>query len=75
MAAPSSLEPAPADFAIDDPLVGAGEAEAFDVEAEGGFHVGDHEERDGLLDVGFVGDRCWLFVVRCWLGIHLAAPR
>jgi hypothetical protein len=63
------LEPAPADFAVDDPLFGAGESEAFDVEAEGGFHVGDHEEGDGLLDVGFFSDR-WLFVVGCWLRVH-----
>ena len=47
------FEPAPADLAVDDPLFGALVAEAVDVEAERGFHVGDHEEGNGLLDVGF----------------------
>ena len=51
MAASADLEPAPTDLVVDDPLSGAPEAEAVDVEAEGGFHVGDHEEGDGLFYV------------------------
>ena len=61
----AELEPAPADFVVDDPLVGALEAEAVDVEAEGGFDVGDPEERDGLLDVG-----CPFSILRCELVRH-----
>jgi len=48
----ADLEPAPEDFAVDDPLFGAGEAEAVDVEAERGFEVRDPEKGNGLLDVG-----------------------
>src|SRR5580700_3632505 len=58
----SDLKPAPANFFVDDPLSGALKAEAFDVEAEGGSHVGDHEKGNGLLDVGFVASH-WLLLV------------
>src|SRR5437763_3322575 len=47
----AELEPAPAQFAVVDPLLGHGESEAVDVEARGARHVVDGKERHGLLDV------------------------
>ena len=46
------VEPTPADFVVDQPLLLEGEAEAVEVEAQGAGHVRDHKKGDDGLDVG-----------------------
>jgi hypothetical protein len=48
----AKLKPAPAEFALIDPFPGHRKAETLDVKVQRSFHATDHEERNGLLDVG-----------------------